>query len=248
MTRLTLSALLLLALSACSHDVETHDELVDRMVERYEDNRGGVAGFVVTAGGAEATHAALPDSAAALAPPVVVPVADAPSPEAASLLIQHVANVRLLADTLRTATMEGPIDRGGYRVYLLASEQPGRALYVVVDAETFDVREIEQSVRVDTLAQPLVTRLLYDDFRTVDGLTLPFRVRQVNEGLGQFISASERMVQGGRLGMKRQALEQERPSAERDRRRAALERQMRLYSEGVQETELRIDGVRVTPR
>ena len=243
MTRLAVPLLLLLV-AACARAPETRDELLARMSERYETNRGAPGGFVVSAGGAEAAHGALPEGTSALAPPTVTGA----DPVAAALLAQHVPNVRLLADTLRTATMDGPLDRGGHRVYLLADEQPGRALYVVVDAETFDVREIEQSVKVDTLAQPLVTRLVYDDFRPTDGLTLPFRVRQINEGLAQFVDQAERMVQGGSLGATREALARQPPGPERDQRLADVERRLRLYTEGVQETELRVDRVRVTPR
>ena len=248
MIRLSLLLLALVTLCGCTRPVETRDELLARMVDRYDDNRGGVAGFVVTAGGAQATHGALPDSTSALDPPAIVPTAGDLDPTAATLLVQHVANVRRLADTLRTAVMEGPLDRGGYRVYLLANEQAGRALYVVVDAETFDVREIEQSVQADTLAQPLVTRLLYDDFRISDGIALPFRVRQVNEGLDQFVPQAERMVQGGRLSVMQRTLEQQPASAERDARLADIARRLRLYTEGVQEIELRIQSVRVTTR
>ena len=241
--------LLLLTLSACERGVETREDLLSRMAARYDANRGAAGGFVVTGGGGEATHAALPDSVSTLLPPGVVPSGDAADPGVLGLLAQQVANVRLLSDTLRTATLTGPADRRGHRVYVLTSPpQGGRTLTVVVDAETFDVREIEQAVRADTLARPLVTRLLYDDFRTADGLTLPFRVRQLNEGLDQLIPADQRRTLGDQARRERSGAELLPPGASREARMAGLDRQIRLFTEGIQETELRVERVRVLPR
>ena len=255
MTRPT-SALAALALfvsfGACSRGPETPQDLLAQMLARYSANRGAVGGFVVTGGGAEATHAALPDSTSELAPPAIAPVGgEQPSPEALSLLVQHVPNVRLLAARLRAAEMEGPRDLRGHRVYILtgAPDAPGApTLYVVVDAQTFDVREIEQSVTADTLDRPLITRLVYDDFRTADGITLPFRVRQTNEGVDQLIPQTERMVRGGQLSVSRGQIDLLPPGREREQRREALDRELRLYTDGVQETDLRVDRVRVMPR
>lgn len=237
------------ALSACERGVETREDLLGRMAARYDANRGAVGGFVVTGGGGEATHAALPDRTSALPPPAVVPAGDAADPARLGLLAQQVANVRLLSDTLRTATMSGPVDRRGARVYVLTSPpRDGRTLAVVVDAETFDVREIEQAVAVDTLARPLVTRLLYDDFRTEGGLTLPFRVRQLNEGLDQLVPADQRRTLGDQARRERSGAELLPPGASREARMADLDRQIRLFTEGIQETELRVKSVRVLPR
>lgn len=241
--------LLLVLLGACERGVETRESLLDRMAARYDANRGAVGGFVVTGGGGEATHAALPESASTLPPPTVMPAGEAADPAVLGLLAQQVANVRLLSDTLRTATLGGPVDRRGHRVYVLTSPpQGGRTLAVVVDAETFDVREIEQAVRVDTLARPLVTRLLYDDFRTADGLTLPFRVRQLNEGLDQLIPAEQRRTLGDQARTERSGADLLPPGAARDARKADLDRQIRLFTEGIQETELQVERVRVLPR
>jgi hypothetical protein len=255
MTRTALPLALLLALAplgACQQpDVTSRGALVDRMLERYDAARGGVGGFVVTGGGGEATHGALPDSTADLAPPAIVPVGDAPpDPEVLALLAQQVPNVRLLARALRAATLDGPRDLRGRRVYVLTAEPeaPGApTLHVVVDAETFDVREIEQAVTADTLDRPVLSRLIYDDFRTVDGLTVPFRVRQIREGVDQLIPMRDRMVRGGPLAVAKGQIDRLPPGPERERRRAEIERDLRLYTEGVQETELRVDRVRVVP-
>ena len=252
MPRLALALVSLVVLGACQQDVETPQALLARMLNRYEATRGGIGGFVATGGGGEATHGALPDSTAELPPPAVVPVGDGPpDPELLSLLAQQVPNVRLLAQALDDATMEGPRDLRGRRVYILTAEPeaPGApTLHVVVDAETFDVREIEQAATADTLDRPILSRLVYDDFRTVDGLTVPFRVRQIREGIDQFIPMEQRMVRGGQLSVSRGQIDLLPPSAARERRRAELDREIRLYTEGVQETDLRVDQVRVLPR
>ena len=243
--------LALAAVAACAAaPPDTTAAVLERMLARYDANLGGVGGFVVTAAGATATHGALPDSTSDLDPPAIAPApGQTPDGELVPLLLQQVANVRLLADTLRTADLDGPRDLRGRRVYILTrTATGGRTLYVVVDAETFDVREIEQAVQPDTLAQPLVTRLVYDDFRTADGLTVPYRVRLINEGLDQLIPETERMVRGGQASVARGQIEMLPPGPEREARRAQLDRDLKLYTEGTQEYDLRIDGVRVTPR
>ena len=253
MTRpiLALAALLAL-LGACAQPPDTTAALLERMLARYESNRGAIGGFVATGGGAEATHGALPDSAATLDLPAIAPAGGAtPDPQLVALLVQQVPNVRLLADTLRTAEMDGPRDLRGHRVYILTrpAAAPGApTLYVVVDAETFDVREIEQSVAPDSLERPLVSRLVYDDFRAVDGFTAPFRVRQINEGVDQFIPQTERIVRGGQASVARGQVEQMPAGPEREARRATLDRDIRLYTRGEQETDLRIERLRVVPR
>ena len=252
MTRSVLPVLLLVVLGACARGPETPQALLARMLDRYDATRGAVGGLVVTGGGAEATHGALPDSTAELAVPVIVPVAgESPAPETGALLAQHIPNVRLLARALARATMEGPRDLRGRSVYILTAE-PDTAgaptLFVVVDAETFDVREIEQSVRPDTLARPLVTRLVYDDFRPVDGVPFAFRVRQINEGVDQLIPIADRMFRGGQASVARGQVDLLPPGRAREERRAALDREVNLYTRGVQETEVRIDRIRVVPR
>ena len=255
MIRSVLPLVLLVVLGACARGPETPQALLVRMLERYEATRGAVGGLVVTAGGTEATHGPLPDSTAELPLPVLVPVdSAAAAPEAAPLLAQHIPNVRLLARALAAATMDGPRDLRGHRVYILTAEPAaaGQAtLHVVVDAETFDVREIEQSLQPDTLDRPLITRLLYDDVRPAEGrpaAAFPFRVRQINEGVDQLIPVSERMFRGGQASVARGQVDRLPPGAAREARRAALDREIALYTRGVQETELRIDRIRATPR
>ncbi|HEX8297911.1 MAG TPA: hypothetical protein VF594_02020 [Rubricoccaceae bacterium] len=253
MTRpiLALAALLAL-LGACAETPDTTAALLEQMLARYNDNRGGIGGFVAAGGGAEATHGALPDSTSTLDLPTVAPAAGAtPDPQLVPLLLQQIPNVRLLADTLRTAVIEGPRDLRGHRVYILTrpAAAPGApTLYVVVDAETFDVREIEQSVTPDSLQRPLVTRLIYDDFRAVDGFTAPFRIRQITEGVDQLIPETERIVRGGQATVARGRVEQMPQGPEREARRASLDREIKLYTQGIQETDLTIERLRVVPR
>ncbi len=253
MTRLLLGlTALLILLGACADDPDSTQALLQRMRARYDANRGAVGGFVATGGGARATFGPLPDSTAALDPPGVEPTTSAPpEPAAVQLLMQQLPNVRLLADTLRTAGFNGPRDLHGHRVYVLtrnptAPDQP--TLFVVVDAETFDIREIEQSFKPDTLQRPLVQRLVYDDFRTVDGFTAPFRIRQITEGIDQLIPETERIVMGGQATLARGQTDLLPPGPEREARRARFDADVRLYTKGERETVLRIDSLRVIPK
>lgn len=93
-----------------------------------------------------------------------------------------------------------------------------------------------------------MSRLVYDDFRAVDGFTAPFRVRQINEGVDQFIPQTERIVRGGQASVARGQVEQMPAGPEREARRASLDREIRLYTRGEQETDLRIERLRVVPR
>ena len=253
MTRLLLGlTAFLILLGACADDPDSTAALLQRMRARYDANRGAIGGFVAVGGGARATYGPLPDSTGALDPPAIEPSGSTPPDQPAiQLLMQQVANVRLLADTLRTATFDGPRDLHGHRVYILtrepsAPDQP--TLFVVVDAETFDIREIEQSIKPDSLQRPLVQRIVYDDFRTVGGFTAPFRIRQVTEGIDQLIPETERIVMGGQATMARGQTDMLPPGPERDARRARFDADIRLYTRGERETDLRIDSLRVLPK
>ena len=253
MTRLILGlTAFLVLLGACADDPDSTATLLQRMRARYDANRGAIGGFVASGAGARATYGPLPDSTGALDPPQLEPTGStAPDQATVQLLIQQIANVRLLADTLRTADFEGPRDLHGHRVYILtrnpsAVGQP--TLFVVVDAETFDVREIEQSITPDSLQRPLVQRIVYDDFRTVDGFTAPFRIRQITEGIDQLIPEVERTVMGGQASVARGSVDLLPPGPEREARRAQLDADIRLYTRGERETDLRIDSLRVIPR
>ena len=275
MTRLApLAALLALAacgLDDAAEPADAEDEapltaeaVADRMLARYESTLGSVDGFTVTAGGAEARYTLAPDSAGLdrFGPPQVAPVGDAPVSQAeAQLLFVQVPNVPRLARGLRGARLEGPISRDGRRAYALVTDDPGailgapgvvapdsttdREFRVFVGAETFDVFEIYQSARADTSAEAVTSRLIYSDFREVDGLVLPYAVRQVETGLNQMISEEERMVMGGQLGLAIQQAGQMPAGPEREARLAELEAQRRLIGEGTAEASLQVESVTV---
>lgn len=274
MRRLACLAVLpaLLALAACgpgdgaeptAQDLATAEAVAGAMLARYEANVGAVDGFTVVAEGAEARYTLSGDSTGLdrFGPPQVAPVGNAPVSQAdAQLLFVQVPNVPRLAQGLRTAALTGPISRDGRRVYVLSTDDPGallgegmaptdtagiREVRVYVGAETFDVFEIYQSVTADTLDRAVTSRLIYSDFREVDGLTLPFTVRQVGTGLDFGISEEERVVLGGQLGLAIQQTQGAPPGPERDARLAELETQQRLVTEGVADTQLEVESVRV---
>ena len=112
-----------------------------------------------------------------------------------------------------------------------------------VDAETFDVLELFHRFKADTLSQPFAQRILYDDYRELaSGVRVPFRVRQLQEGLLQLIPEEVRIVRGGDLGIReRQAYSL--PIQQRDSALRAVEREKRFLIEGVKEVELRVDSL-----
>jgi hypothetical protein len=233
------------------------------MLERFEANLGDLDGFTVIAGGLSATFPALPDSGLDLPQILLAPLDTAEAdPAAAELLYTYTPNVRRLANGLRGADFAGPIERNGARVYVLTTDSPAAilgtpeatdadaqqtTLSIFVDAATFDVREIHQSVQVDSLERPLSVRFLYEDFREVEGASFPFRVRLVREGFNQLIPEGVRMVQGGQLGYAmEQARSQRTRGPEQEARAAELERQFRALTEGIEEQEMTVQEIRVT--
>ena len=242
----------------------TADAVTDAMLRRYESNLGAVEAFTVVGAGAEARYVLSDDTTGLdqFGPPEFGPASDGAEPTPpAQLLALQIPNVRRLASGLRTAALSGPITRDGRRAYALASNDPGalvgepglaapdttgdHELRVYVDAETFDVLEIYQSMAADTLEAPVTSRLIYSDFQETDGVVLPRTVRQVETGLDQFVSDDDRIVIGGQLGATREVLRQSPPSPRRDARLAEIEAQIRMYGEGISELALRVDSVRV---
>ena len=235
------------------------------MRARFDATLGSVDGFTVEAAGAEARYVLAEDTTGLdrFGPPQVAPAGDGPvNPAEVQLLAVQVPNVPRLAAGIRGAELEGPITRDGRRVYVLRTDDPGTLvgtpgavpvdsartpdLRVYVSAETFDVVEVYQSVMPDTSAtEPVVSRLIYSDFRETDGAVLPWAVRQLQTGLDPGLSDDERMVMGGRLGLARRQAEAMPSGPERDAQLAALDAQERLLTEGVADLTLEIDAVRV---
>lgn len=257
-------ALLVLSLAACESEpvvVDSSEALGDRLREQFERNVGSVEALSVAGAGVRADFRASGDSGQARLVPTFAPVDSASyDPQAAQLLATYLPNVPGLADALRSGTFVGERRRDGRPAYVASTTDPAmtgaadgvaRSARVFVDPATFDVLEIEQSARVDTFAQPITRRLVYEDFREVEGVRLPYRVRQLDRGQDQQLSESDlatrRVFLGGRLALERQQAEALPAGPERDAAVARATRALENLEAGVQEVVLTVDSVRVTP-
>ena len=257
---------LLLALSACepaSQPVTSAAELADRMRARFESNVGAADALAVTGAGVRATFQSPGDSTAdRFAPTYAFVDSLGADPEAAALLPAYLPNVPTLTGALASGTFVGQRQRDGRAALIVSTADPSltgagadgiaRSTRVFADPETFDILEIEQSARIDTLAEPIVRRFVYEDFRDVEGVRLPFVLRQLDSGQDQQLSPSDRsarqMVMGGRLAMAQQRAEALPAGPERDAAVARVSRDMENLQRGVLEVVLEIDSVEVTRR
>lgn len=237
------------------------DAVADAMMERFEANVLAVDGFTVTAVGAEMRYRPAEDDSTGLDPLRLEGgrAGDAPLGPGYELLGEHVPNVARLARGLRRAELVGRVNRDGRDAYLFATDDPsvllGEDAYVAagdstntrvyVDAGTFDVIEIYRTLSDSSFAEPITDRLVYSDFREVDGLTLPFQIRHVLTGITQTLDENQRMMRGGQLGLAKQQLENEPPSPERDAQLAEIESEIRAITDGIAERTLTIEEVRV---
>jgi hypothetical protein len=256
------TALLLaaLALAACEGRLTDPDAVAERVAERAAANYEGVRDFAVTGGGAVVyfrrtgpdslfTFESRAFSDDARRQPIPLPYT--------------LPNALQLARGLRgNARLAGTVELDGGRAYVLeasdaavligAAPGPGAGLdsiRVLVDAETFQVREIRVAApqsaldpAADSTAPPLVQRQRYSDFRTADGLTLPFQTHTLISGIA--IPEEARVVQMGMLELqRRQALSL--PPVERARALEEVERQVRLIRDGELEESFVVEAVRV---
>lgn len=267
MLRLSVLAACAVALAACGDaqpaepTLTSSTELAERMRDRFESSIGGVDGFAVLLGGYQMRYTVSGDTAARGATErlgVSIAPTDSASldPLVQAMVGGYVPNVPLLASSLAGAPLQGPFERDGHRVYALDAGQAagldstttgGTTLRVYVDAATFDVREVYRAVRLDSLERPLTSRLLYDDFRTADGVTLPWRIRIVQEGLDQLEDPTGKIVEGGQLTLAREQLRSQPSSPERTQRLADVERRLRVLTEGVEEATRSVQRVTVQP-
>ena len=267
------AAVAVLSLAACGDDAEpvaraepadeltTADAVADAVLARYDANLGAVDTVSIFAGGVEAQYVASGDSLDPFGRPEIRPTGDAPVPPArAQVLANQLPNLRRLARGLRAAELVGTVTRDGRRAYLLRSAdsgvligepgtsamEPGVENRLYVDAETFDLLEVYRGLPADSGGVAVTGRIIYSDFRTTDGVTLPFAVREVTSGLAGAMDDDTRMVMGGRLGLEQQQLEAQPASAERDARLDEVRAELRLLNEGILETEVRVDSVRIS--
>ena len=248
--------------AAATYDSEAASsaEVAERMTARWEQRFAGVDSFAVEGAGLRLIYRATPDSVRAAGgldwfqTQAVRLDSAALDLTSAELIEQQIPNVPRIAAGFTGATFGGVQTLGGRRGYVLSSEDPGaligspgnagpdagvtQTLRLLVDAETYDVLEVLTTVRVDSLERPLTQRLVYEDFRSEDGLTLPFTVRRVEEGMDQYVTDDQRMIQGGQLGVQKQRLEQQPPSPQRDADLKAVEDQLRMLQGGPRATEL----------
>ena len=259
-----------LALAACTSGTSgdplpegeaSPETVASRLGEAYASGLGSLESFEVFAMGSSVRYEATEDSARGRVFSLVRnPAAPPPTdPEAANLFVFYPPVGGYLAETLGDARLTGPVEREGVRSYVLETTDPTDVGFPVaegtrehlarayIDAETLEVRELFHRFKADTLDIPFVQRVLYDDYREVaEGIRVPFRVRQRQEGLLQLIPQKVRVFRGGQLGFKEQQAAMLQPSA----RRAAMrdiERERRLLSEGVKELEFTVDSLRVSP-
>ncbi len=241
--------------------LKTAESVADAVRERYDANLGAIDSFVVVSKGVEARYVPSGDTTGLdrFGMPEVNPVGDSQiAPETAQLLANHVPNGRRLAQGLRAAVFGGVVTRDGRRAYLLQSDDPGVLIgepgsgseagletRVYVDAETFDILEIYRGIAADSTTEAITGRIVYSDFRDVDGLRLPYRVREITTGLSSAMDPDTRMVQGGAVALQKRQLEMAPASPERDERLAQVEAQLRLLNEGIMENEVVIESVRV---
>ena len=240
-------------------EATTSAEVADRMLERFEANLAGVDSFAVTGAGLRLVYRVVGDSAQVDRIQTRTERIDsvALDADAAQMMQLHVPNVPRIARGFRRAAFGGLQTLGGRRGYVLSSEDPGaligelgtatseanETLRVLVDADTYDVLEIFRTASVDTLARPVSQRLVFEDFQTDGGLTLPRTVRQVSEGMDQFVTDDQRARLGGRLALERMQLEQQPAGPERDAALAAVTAQQALLDGEPQRSELTVDRV-----
>lgn len=252
----------LLLLAACRSQPTTSRDLAERMLERFDANIGDATAFTVAVSGHELRYTLSADSSAAERFLVsIVPMQGmVQDPLVQAMVTSYLPNVPLLAatfaDSARAATpLIGPVSRGGADVYAAdasdvapdsAGGTPNRArLAVYVDATTFQVREVERTVRIDSLARPLSLRLFYEDYRTVDGVTLPHRIRVRQDGFEQLLDERARTVEGGQLTLQSQQLRQMPSTPERAAMIEGIERRLRALTEGVEEATAEVTRVTV---
>jgi|GEM_PF-3043203 len=241
-----LPVLTLAALAAgCASDPATPLDLADEMRARFDANVGDATGFTLVIGGYELRYTLSDDSTAAERFAVsIVPTIDADQdPLMQAIATSYLPNVPLLASTVADgAALPTPVTRDGAEVYpvdasAVAPDSSGTraGLVVYVDAETFQVREVERTVRIDSLARPISSRLFYEDYRTVEGVTLPHRVRVRQEGLEQLLPEAMRIREGGQLTLQREQIRQMPPSPSRAHMLESIERRLRAVTEGIEE-------------
>ncbi|MDX1420524.1 MAG: hypothetical protein R3181_11205 [Rubricoccaceae bacterium] len=160
------------------------------------------------------------------------------------------------------ARLAGTVERDGETLYVLDADDPGPVLgapdgapttidsiRVYVDAEAFRVREVVVTTpqtsldpEADASAAPLVNRRRFGDFRTVDGVALPFLITTQISGV--VVPEETRAVQGGMLELQRRQAQQL-PAAERARVLEQIENRRRFLTTGELEETFAVEAAEV---
>ena len=233
-------------------------DLTRQLAASYDEGLGSLVTLRVFGAGTSLYYIAQADSAGAepmlrfVRDPEAGPPTD---PSAANLLFFYPPDTRYLASHLDSAAVSGPTKREGADTYILESNDPSDAgipsvpgtadhlVRVYLDARTLDVRELFHQFRLDTMATPLSQRILYDDYREVtENVRLPFRVRQIQQGLRP--SDQDVIVRGAPLAIREQQA-QSLPPAQREAELQEIAREKERLVEGINELTLQIDSVRV---
>ncbi len=248
---------LLLCTAGCGSDQPSIDEIADGMIARSTADFEDVGSFTVESSnaviyfrrtGADSLNvfdfrAVTNDS---LMQPVFSPY--------------HLPNVVQISKGIRNnASVVGTEVRDGINVIRLQATDPATfvgsssdatdlapsSAQLVVDAETFRVIEIALiSAPLDsTFTRPITQRQVYGDYRTVDGVTIPFVASTFIEGLD--VPMEQRMIEGGNLGMARQRTEQLPPGPERDAALAEIDARTEFLQTGIIEESFQVEQVRV---
>lgn len=117
---------------------------------------------------------------------------------------------------------------------------------VYVDAATHFVRGVtmEMPPPDTSLTDTIIQTVRYEQFREVEGITLPFKITSTTEGLRQLISEELRVVENGNLAIARSQAQQL-PAGEKEMQLARIAARERFLNEGIQEDVLTVDSVHV---
>ena len=261
----TVSACWLLLMASvyvgCGTGSADPNDIIDAMEASFEDNLDGVETFTIYAAGMEVHHRLnTTDSLAIFDLGVTLADSSRALPESARLIPFLVPDVPKLVRGLRTgARFVGTETLNGQQVHVLEADNPSSLIVgtdapsggissarIYVDVESHALRGVtmEMPPLDTTLTEAIVQHVRYEQFRDVEGFTLPFKVRSTTEGLRQLIPDVLRIVEGGNLAIAR-AQAQQLPPGEREVELARIATRERLLSEGIQEDVLTVDSVHV---
>lgn len=248
-----------LAMAGCGQADPT--DVIDALEANFQQNMEGVETFTVYAAGMEIHHRLnTSDSLTAFDLGVTQSDSTRSIPTSANLIPFLVPDVPKLVRGLRSgAHLLDNETFNGQNVYVIEADNPASlivggagpmndisAARVYVDADTYELRGVTmEMLPPDTsLTEMIVQQVRYELFRDVEGLTLPFKVTTMTEGLKQLIPDELRIVENGNLTIARSQAQQL-PPGEREVELASIAARERFLNEGIQEDVLTVDSVHV---